>query len=181
MASKISNITVTLRYLRIPSRKVRFVADLVKGLPVMEAEARLMVTPRRPKEPVVKLLRSAIANAENNHHIEKQNLFIKEIRVDGGPMFKRWITRARGGVDPIQKKTSHVTLTLGVSEKPMGKAFTIVKKEKKAKALKEAATEEKQPKANGEPALKEMKEMSEKKPTKEPGDGLRKIFRRKAI
>ena len=95
MTEKMKQPTAQLRYLRIAPRKVRSVADLIRGLPVQDAEAQLMVQRRRPAKPLLKLLRSAVANAKNN----KQNadhLFISEIRVDQGPMLKRMLPRARG-------------------------------------------------------------------------------------
>lgn len=177
MADNVTEIKVTARYVRIPSRKVRFVADLVRGLPIDQAQAKLIVNPRRSKEPILKLIQSAVANAKNNHHLDEKKLFVKTIKVDNGPMFKRWITRSRGGVDPIQKKTSHVTLVLGVSETPIGGTFTIVRPHKEKKEEK-PKKEEKQPKQ--EPVIKEMKESDTPKPATDAGT-FKKVFRRKAI
>ena len=108
--------TATLRYLRMAPRKVRSVADLVRGLHVNDAEAQLIVQRRRPSKALLKLLRSAVANAKNNK-LNADHLFISEIRVDNGPMLKRYLPRARGSASPIQKKMSHVMITLGVNEK----------------------------------------------------------------
>jgi len=107
--------TVKLNYLRIAPRKVRSVGDLIRGLPVNEAEAQLLAQSRRPAKPLLKLLRSAVANAKTNQQLNPDHLFIKEIRVDQGPMLKRMLPRARGSASPIQKKMSHITLTLGVN------------------------------------------------------------------
>ena len=98
----------TLRYLRIAPRKVRVVADLVRGLSVNDAEAQLIVERRRPAGPLLKLLRSAVAGAGNDRRLEPAKLYVKEIRVDKGPMLKRVLPRARGVATPIQKKMSHV-------------------------------------------------------------------------
>jgi len=117
--------TATLNYLRIAPRKVRGVADLVKGLSVNDAEAQLLVQRRRRAKAILKLLRSAVANAKNNGKLNGEHLFIQSIRVDGGPMLKRHLPRARGSASPIQKKMSHVTLVLGVNEKLKAK-YTIV-------------------------------------------------------
>jgi len=106
-------------------RKVRSVGDLIKGLPVNEAEAQLLVQTRRPSKTLLKLLRSAVANAKNNKHVDPQHLFVSSVRVDGGPMLKRMLPRARGSASPIQKKMSHVTLVLGVNEN-LKSRFTIV-------------------------------------------------------
>ena len=122
--------TAKLNYLRIAPRKVRSVADLIRGMSVNEAEAQLLMVRRRPAQPLLKLLRSAVANAKNKQ-LNPDHLFIAEIRVDQGPMLKRMLPRARGSASPIQKKMSQVTLVLGVNEKLASK-FTIVaaKKEK---------------------------------------------------
>jgi large subunit ribosomal protein L22 len=120
-----------LRYLRIAPRKVRSVADLIRGLSVNEAQAQLAHVTRRPAQPLLKLLRSAVANAKNKK-LDPDHLFIAEIRVDQGPMLKRILPRARGSASPIQKKMSHVLLVLGVDEKLSSK-FTIPEKKKKKK------------------------------------------------
>jgi large subunit ribosomal protein L22 len=127
------NQTATLHYLRVAPRKVRSVGDLIKGLSVNEAEAQLMVQRRRPAQPLLKLLRSAVANAKNNAKLDPAHLVVTSVRVDGGPMLKRFLPRARGSASPIEKKMSHVTITLGVDEK-LKSRFTIVPP-KKAKVL----------------------------------------------
>jgi large subunit ribosomal protein L22 len=114
-----------LSFLRMAPRKVRSVGDLIKGLSVNEAEAQLLVQTRRPSKPLLKLLRSAVANAKNNKSVDPQHLFVASVRVDGGPMLKRMLPRARGSASPIQKKMSHVTLVLGVNES-LKSRFTIV-------------------------------------------------------
>ena len=108
--------TAKLNYLRIAPRKVRSVGDLINGLTVNEAEAQLLVQRRRPAKSLLKLLRSAVADAKNNKKLNPDHLFIASIRVDQGPMLKRSLPRARGSASPIQKKMSHVTLVLGVNE-----------------------------------------------------------------
>jgi large subunit ribosomal protein L22 len=118
-----------LNYLRIAPRKVRSVADLIRGLSVNDAEAQLFMVRRRPAQPLLKLLRSAVANAKNKQ-INPDHLFISEIRVDQGPMLKRIMPRARGSASPIQKKMSHVTIVLGVNAKLSSK-FTIISTKKK--------------------------------------------------
>jgi large subunit ribosomal protein L22 len=122
--------TAKLSYLRIAPRKTRSVADLIRGLSVNDAEAQLMVQRRRPAKALLKLLRSAVANAKNNK-LNADHLFVKEIRVDGGPMLKRYLPRARGSASSIQKKMSHVTLTLGVNEKLKPKYTIVVPKKSK--------------------------------------------------
>jgi large subunit ribosomal protein L22 len=121
--------TVKLNYLRIAPRKVRSVADLIRGLSVNEAEAQLLVQRRRPSKAILKLLRSGVASAKTNKQLNPDHLFIQEIRVDQGPMLKRMLPRARGSASPIQKKMSHVTIVLGVREKQQSR-FKIVPQKK---------------------------------------------------
>src|ERR1700734_2843668 len=122
--------TAKLSYLRIAPRKTRSVADLIRGLSVNDAEAQLLVQRRRPSQALLKLLRSAVANAKNNK-LNADHLFVKEIRVDGGPMLKRYLPRARGSASPIQKKMSHVTLILGTNPKLKPKYTIVVPKKSK--------------------------------------------------
>jgi large subunit ribosomal protein L22 len=144
-----------LSFLRMAPRKVRSVGDLIKGLPVNEAEAQLLVQTRRPSQTLLKLLRSAVANAKNNKQVDPQHLFVQSVRVDGGPMLKRMLPRARGSASPIQKKMSHVTLVLGVNEN-LKSRFTIVPKKKsklppgqdRRTKVKKPQTEEQQKKAD---------------------------------
>ncbi len=93
-------------------RKVRLVVDLVRGLPVAEADAQLEFFRKAAALPVRKLLQSAIANATHNFQLEAGALRIKEIRVDGGPVLKRARPRAMGRSAPIRKRTSHISIIL---------------------------------------------------------------------
>ncbi len=124
---------VLLRYLHIAPRKTRLVADVIRGMSVNNAEAQLMLSSRRPSVALLKLLRSGVASAKQNLNANVDTLFVKEIRVDGGPMIKRWTPRARGSAAQIQKKMSHITLVLGVSQTPTKSRFTILEKPKKEK------------------------------------------------
>ena len=100
------------KYVRISSRKVKIVIDLIRGKTVDEALAILMHTPRGAAEPVDKLLKSAVANAENNLDMNKDDLFIAEIYADQGPTLKRFRPRAQGRASRIRKRTSHITIIL---------------------------------------------------------------------
>ncbi|WP_373047884.1 50S ribosomal protein L22 [Vulgatibacter sp.] len=104
-----------LRYLRIAPRKVRAVVDTVRGQPVERALATLRFTPKAAAKPVAKLIRSAIANAEQkaNGNIDIDRLYVKTIMVDQGPTLRRFMARAMGRATRINKKTSHVTVELG--------------------------------------------------------------------
>lgn len=102
-----------LRYLGLSPRKVRVVAREISGESVKSAMEYLKVVPRAPRLPLEKLLKSAVANAKQNHGISADKLFIKEIRVDQGPTLKRFMPRAFGRAYPIRKRSSHITLILG--------------------------------------------------------------------
>src|SRR3989344_4473546 len=108
--------TSTLRYLRMAPRKVRLVGHAIKGLSVNDAEAHLALMRQRAARPLLKLLRSAVVGAKEKS-LNPQKLVITSLRVDQGPMLKRYLPRAQGRATPIQKKMSHVVLTLGESEK----------------------------------------------------------------
>jgi len=105
-------ITAKLNYLRIAPRKVRLVADLIRGKSVEEAQTILNFTIKKGAQPLLKLLNSAVANAKNNFKLETAKLFISKIEVNEGPKYKRMRPRARGQGYEIQKKTSHISLFL---------------------------------------------------------------------
>ncbi|RQD70180.1 MAG: 50S ribosomal protein L22 [Tindallia sp. MSAO_Bac2] len=104
------------RHIRIAPRKAKLVADLVRGKKVDEALAILKFTPRGASPIIEKLLRSAIANAENNHSLDKEDLYIAEIYANQGPTMKRFRPRAQGRATQILKRTSHIGIVL--REKP---------------------------------------------------------------
>ena len=102
----------TLRYTRISARKVKIVADLIRGKNVDEALAIVKFTPKASSEVIEKLLKSAIANAENNHDMKHENLYIAEIYANQGPTLKRIRPAAKGSAVRIRKRTSHITIVL---------------------------------------------------------------------
>ena len=100
------------RYIRISSRKVKIVIDLIRGKSVKEAEAILRYTPKAATEPVLKLLNSAVANAENNLDLSADTLYVAEVFANQGPTLKRFRPRAQGRASRIRKRTSHITIIL---------------------------------------------------------------------
>jgi len=102
------------RFVRVTPRKARLVIDLIRGKKVDEAMAILQFTPNRAARLIEKVLKSAAANAENNHHMDPDNLKVSLAKVDGGPMLKRGRPRAMGRFYRIVRRTSHITI--GVSE-----------------------------------------------------------------
>ena len=105
-----------LRYVRISPRKIQIVCDLIRGKDVQTAMAILMQTPKAASEPVLKLLKSAAANAENNHNMDRNNLYVAECFLCPGPILKRVRPRAQGRAFRIEKRTSHITLVLKEKE-----------------------------------------------------------------
>lgn len=105
-------VKAKLKHLRISPRKVRLVAGLVRGMSAQKAVRQLRFSKKKAAEPVLKLLNSAISNAENNSQISSDTLYVSEIKVDEGPTLKRFIPRAMGRATSIFKRTSHITLRL---------------------------------------------------------------------
>ncbi len=104
--------TAKATYIRIAPRKVQIVLDLIRNQPVEKAMAILKYTPKAACEPLMKLLKSAIANAENNNNMDVSRLYVAECSVCQGPTLKRIRPRAQGRAFRINKKTSHITLVL---------------------------------------------------------------------
>jgi len=104
------------RYVRISPRKVRQVVDLIRGKHVTEALGILRYTPQRASQAVTKVLKSAVANAENNLQLDRDELYIKACYVDQGPTWKRYMPRAMGRADLIRRRTSHITVIVGEKE-----------------------------------------------------------------
>jgi len=171
-----------LNYLHIAPRKVRLVTDTLKGLPVQEAETQLMLRPNRASKPVLKLLKSAVSNAKNNKKLNPSNLVIKSVRVDNGPMLKRFLPRAMGRATPIQKKMSHVTLILEESLKPIKERFTITPPPKKVDKSKRKAKKSSAKGRSSSVGKKPDKKPEKKEMLKKEKKGiLKRIFRRKAV
>lgn len=105
------------RYVRISPRKARQVTKLIKGKSLAEALAVLKFTPKRASRIVEKVVRSAAANAENNHDMNSDALYVVNSYVDEGPVLKRYLPRARGRADRILKRTSHITVVLAERER----------------------------------------------------------------
>lgn len=102
-----------LKHTRVSPRKTRLVVDLVRGKKAKEALDQLRFLHKRASIPVRKVIESAVANAEHNYELKKDNLYIKEIRVDEGRTLHRWMPRAYGRATPIRKRTSHINVVLG--------------------------------------------------------------------
>jgi ribosomal protein L22 len=106
------------KYVRTSARKARLVCDHIRGKDVTEARAILAFTPRAAAKPWLKLLESAVANAEHNHELVGEELRIAAVHADEGPTLKRFRPRAMGRATRIRKRTSHLTITLTPKETP---------------------------------------------------------------
>lgn len=106
-------IKAKAKYIRQSPKKVRLIADLVRGLDVKTALNQIAFSNKKAGLPVAKLLKSAIANAEHNYELDKNNLFVKEIKIDEAPMLHRFTAKAYGRAADIRKRNSHINVTLG--------------------------------------------------------------------
>jgi large subunit ribosomal protein L22 len=114
MATETETVRVraAARYVRTAPRKARVVADQIRGKDVTEALALLRFSPRGASIPVMKLIESATANAENNYDLDPEEMRVAEISVDEGPTLRRYRARARGRATRIEKRTCHIKLAL---------------------------------------------------------------------
>jgi large subunit ribosomal protein L22 len=144
------------KYVRMSPRKARLVAEHIRGRSVPEARAVLRFTSREAAGEIEKVLQSAVSNAEANHGIAEDLLYISAAYVDGGPVMKRWRARARGRVARIRKRTCHITVQL--TERPQAVVAA-------PPPAAEAATEE-TPKPKRRPAAKKATTTAKKTPAK---------------
>jgi large subunit ribosomal protein L22 len=189
-------VTAELNNLRISPRKVKLVADLIKGMDAIEAVAQLDVAIKKTSGYMQKLLLSAIANAENNFGLSKSNLYVLDAVVGAGPTLKRWMPKAYGRAGQILKRTSKVRIVL--EERVEGKdrkskdQMEKEKAEKVKKATQELRKEEERKKEEKKDEVKDAKteKIAEvktksadktKKTAEEPKSWKNKIFRRKSM
>ena len=160
----------TARFVRMAPRKVRAIADVIRGLSAREAEAELLLQRRRAAKPILKLLRSAMANAKNNQKANPDQMVVERIRVDHGPMLKRYLPRARGSASPIEKKSSHITIVLAEHSALKPPRFIIVVPKKEKKAPKEEKRPKRERKTTEDVGVRQAKKSG----------FLRRIFSRKS-
>lgn len=168
--------TAKLGNLRIAPRKVRLLADAVRGKSVPAALTLLNALVKKGSLPVAKLLRSAAANAKQQFHADERNLRIAKMSVDEGPKLKRWMPRSRGQSYQIQKKTSHITVVLEEQARENVPAHhmkeSVKEKEVKEGKEKQGATEAKKP---------VFRKRAQKEFAQKSIAGMKRIFRRKSI
>lgn len=189
-------VTAEIKSLRISPRKVRLVTDFVKGMNTDEALVQLKNTVKASTFPIEKLVKSAIANAENNFGLDRSNLYIFDIQVGEGQILKRWLPRAYGRATEIYKRNSRVYLTLeerveGKNRKSKDQLEKERKEREEARAkmekeiLEQRKKEEEEGGKSAELAKTPMmkKELKEKESEgKKGGKGwMKKMFQRKSM
>lgn len=147
------------KYARISPLKARDVAREIQGLPVSQAIDVLTFTPRKAALLIGKTLKSAVANAENNHDLSVETLVVKEATVSKGPAFRRFKARARGSAAPIKRPTAHIRIIL---------SDEIALPEPKQKKSGAAARRRKPAAKKAKPAAAEAKPAESPAPTEEP-------------
>ncbi|MEK7616256.1 MAG: 50S ribosomal protein L22 [Patescibacteria group bacterium] len=165
-------VTAHLKSIRIAPRKVRSVTHILKGLDAVAAKHQLRYLTRRSSHPIEKLIDSALANANNNLGLVRENMRIKDIIVGGGPVLKRFEPKGFGSVSPVAKRTSHVTIIL--EEKVPG-----LKSEKKEVKKEEVRTEHKHDSERKSASAADYRELGPKESAVKKF--TRKIFQRKSI
>lgn len=169
-----THVRAELNRLGMAPRKVRLVADAIRGKRVSDAERVLHALPRRASGPIAKLLRSAVANARQNHQVSApENLTVTAITVDGGQTLKRITPRAMGRAFPIRKRTSHVCIVLSgdgteISARPKTAPEVVTGEVEPGRPAPAAETRRRTPIEHTRPALY-------------TADFVRRMFRRKAI
>jgi len=150
------------KYVRMSPRKARLVAEHIRGRSVPEARAVLAFTSREAAGVLQKVLQSAVSNAEANHGIAEDRLYVKTTYVDGGPVMKRWRARARGRVARIRKRTCHITVTLAERQQASPTAESV-----QAEVVETATTPKRAAKTKTAAASK--KKTASKRPAKKKG------------
>ncbi len=177
--------------LRISPKKVRLVANLIKGLDVSDARIRIDNTIKKSSPYITKILNSAVANAESNFGLDKDNLYVYDIQVGEGMKLKRWMPRAYGRATMILKRSSNVLITL--EERVEGKNRKTKEqlakeknereeaRKKEEKEIEKGKKEEEKEEKIKEEFKKEFKEEKDIKKDSQKGGWMKKIFRRKSV
>lgn len=188
-------INAQLNYAHIAPRKMRLVIDMVRGRDLASAELVLNSLIKRGAPPVLKLLRSAAANAVNNFQLDESGLYVKDIRVNAGPVAKRMMPRAFGRGATIRKRMSHVVLVLAERDgtrtgakagKRKKNQDQPVVRDAQAGDLKAASAEEARPVSVRSASAREIRQLAEREARSEQrgksrGSFAPKVFQRKAI
>jgi len=159
-------VTAKVRFLRVSPFKVRRYARAFVGCDIEKARAFLSFQPSPTCKSLLKLLNSAVANAENNYELDPNLLVVKRVVVDGGPSYKRWQPSMRGRALPIKKRTCHVTIELDFREKlKVAKVDETSEEKKKAKRSGKGKAEK--PEVEGKKASEKVEKRAPKRIKKE--------------
>lgn len=177
--------TAKISNLRISPRKVRLVASLIKGLDISDAQICIDNTIKKSSLYIIKLLNSAVANAESNFGLDKDNLYIYDIQVGEGMKLKRWMPRAFGRATMILKRSSNVLITLeerveGKNRKTKEQLAKENKEREEARKKEEKEIEKGKKEGKKEEFKKEFKEEKDIKKDSQKSGWMKKIFRRKS-
>ena len=175
-------IKAQLNHLRIAPRKVRLAINLLKGKQIREVESILSHLSKRSAEPLLKLFRSAVANAKHNFNTAEDLLSVKSISVNQGFVLKRFRPRAFGRAAPLRKKTSHVSLVLDVKEEGVRRETSLRGMERqRGPTVREVDLADIKNSAAGLRRKELTGDQKEIKIKNKPVDFVRRMFRRKAI
>jgi large subunit ribosomal protein L22 len=183
-------VSAKLKNLRTSPRKVRLVANFIKGLDVLEALFQLENQVKKSNPIMKKLLESAISNAENNFGLDKSNLYVFSAKVGAGPTLKRWMPRAFGRASTILKRTSWIEIILEERVEGKGRKSKEEMEKEKQKRLEEKKKQEKEARAEQEEVSKKEEEKNigkekdsvrAKKGGENKGGLASRIFRRKSM
>ena len=152
-------VNAKARYIRMSPRKVRLVADLIRGMDLGQAVNQLRFFRKAAARPVLKVVLSAAANAEHNFKMDADTLFVKSIMVDGGPVLQRWRARAFGRAAPLKKRSAHITVVLADREAKAGKGVSaaVVKPAEEKKAPEKPAAKAEKKARSAKPEAKSSK------------------------
>lgn len=178
--NKVKRAQSHVRYVRISARKMRLVADLVRGSWAIDAITQLQFTNKKAAGLILDAIKSAMANGANNHKMKKENMFVASITVDEGPKLKRWMPRAQGRATPKRRPMSHLNVVLE-ERANAPKRFSKFKVTEKVKEEKPEVNEE--VKGKSEPKTPEMQNQIDKPESKVKENKVqnkRRLFNRKS-
>jgi large subunit ribosomal protein L22 len=163
--TKIREVKAYARYVHVSPQKLRLVADMVRKTPVDQALEQLRFSSKKAAQPLTKAINSAIANAVHNFNFKKEDLFVKSVTIDGGPVYKRYSPRAQGRAFIERKRTSHINVTLEAREqksKRRRSIFSLRPRTQETEEVKPAAQPEAGKVDSNKPAPKQAPKRSEK-------------------
>lgn len=176
-------VSAKLNNLKVAPRKVRLVADSIVGMPVSVALIELDKQVKRSSEPMEKLLKSAIANAENNFGLDRENLYVLSVQVGDGVRLKRWMPRAFGRANPILRRLSKITLILNETVEGLNRKE--VKKPEVTETVESETIEEEKKEETSLLAADEKKEVkketSVKQEMKNRQNAVKRTYQRKSF